>query len=126
MDRITIVCDNAPVHVDLETVASEAEFTGLTIQRLAPYSAPLNPIEECWSVMKASMKRFLAQSFHEMMSTPPIGVTQTEHRLRYLESAIDQAIITITPRLCLKTCNHVQRFFPGCLALENLRMGDKL
>ena len=49
-NRIVIVCDNAPVHVDLEVVAGEAEFAGITLLRAAPYSAPQYPIEECWSV----------------------------------------------------------------------------
>lgn len=124
MDTIVIVCDNAPVHVDLETVAEEAEFTGVTILRAAPYSAPLNPIEECWSIMKAAMKRHMAETFNEMMAPPPQGTTLTEYRLQYLEAAIDQAMVTITPLLCLRTCNHVQRFFPACMALNDLQMGD--
>lgn len=126
MERIVIVCDNAPVHVRIEAVAEEPEFAGVTIIRSAPYSAPLNPIEECWSVMKADMKRNMAATFNQMMAPPIQGMTQTEHRLRYLEAAIDESMLTITPLLCMRTCNHVQRHFANCLALQDLQMGDNL
>ena len=56
MENVVIVCDNAPVHVRLETVVEEEEFESATILRLGPYSAPLNPIEECWSVLKSHIK----------------------------------------------------------------------
>ena len=59
LSQIVIVCDNAPVHCNLETVLEEEEFIGATMLRLSPYSAPLNPIEECWSVFKPQMKKLL-------------------------------------------------------------------
>ncbi|OAF71453.1 hypothetical protein A3Q56_00772 [Intoshia linei] len=54
------------------------KLMGVTLMRAARYIDPLNPIEECWSVMKAKMKR-------------------------YLEAAIDDAIPKITPLLCMST-----------------------
>ena len=39
MENVVIVCDNAPVHVRLETVVQEEEFEGATILRSGPYSA---------------------------------------------------------------------------------------
>ena len=122
MDSIVVVCDNAPVHTDLETVQTEPEFEGVEVIRTAPYSAPLNPIEECWSAMKAAMKSSMAASFDQMM-TPETGLTQTEHRLRYLERHIDAAMPRITPIMCMHACNHVQKHFAGCLALMDLAMG---
>ena len=53
--NVVIVCDNAPIHVSLEKVLEEEAFEGATLLRLAPYSAPLNPIEECWSVVKSEI-----------------------------------------------------------------------
>ena len=44
-EELVVVCDNAPVHSALEQVTEEEEFAGVNILRLAPYSAPLNPIE---------------------------------------------------------------------------------
>ncbi|MPC39809.1 hypothetical protein E2C01_033358 [Portunus trituberculatus] len=104
---IVVVCDNAPVHVDLERVVAEEEFSGVEIIRLSPYSPALNPIEECWSVMKATMKRDLSNTFKTMMNTTPVGMSQTEYRMQYLERCIDNAILTIPSELCLKTLNHV-------------------
>jgi transposase len=125
LSQIVIVCDNAPVHSNLETVLEEEEFVGATILRLGPYSAPLNPIEECWSVFKAHMKKLLNDGLEDMLTAvPPEGVTQTEYRIQVLEQAIDSSIIKITPTLCMKTCNHVQKNFAACLAMENLNMGD--
>ena len=94
----------------------------MKIIRTAPYSAPLNPIEECWSAMKAAMKGTMATTFNEMMATEA-GLTQTEHRLRYLERHIDAAMPRITPLMCMRACNHVQKHFAGCVALLDLAMG---
>ena len=123
--KLSIVCDNAPVHVDIEKIAEEEEFCGINVIRLAPYSSPLNPIEECWSVLKSKIKEKLSVTMQEMLtSTPPHGVTLTEYRLGYLERVIDESIPAITPTLCMKTCNHVQKYFSDCLSLKNLQMGD--
>lgn len=117
---IVVVCDNAPVHVDLEKVVAEEEFSGVEIIRLGPYSPALNPIEECWSAMKATMKRDLSNTFITMMNTTPVGMSQTEYRMQYLERCIDNAILTITSELCLKTLNHVQKHFPKVIHLEDI------
>ena len=127
MNNIVVVCDNAPVHCSLEHITEEEEFTGVSILRLAPYSAPLNPVEECWSVMKAEIKKSLNSSMQQLLNTPPpAGTTQTEQRLLHLESIIDASIVTITPNLCMKTCNHVQRHYQNCLSLTDLNMGDNV
>ena len=72
--------------------------------------------------MKAAMKREMAASFIEMMDTAP-GLTQQEHRLRYLERKIDDAMPRITPLVCLRACNHDQLHFAACLTLADLAMG---
>lgn len=126
MDQVVVVCDNAPVHVDLSKVTEEEEFEGATLLRLGPYSAPLNPIEECWSVFKAGVKRTLAATVTAVLAPPPNGVTQMEYRLQYLESAIDESIPLLTPMLCMRTCNHVQKHFIPCLERQPLRMDDNV
>lgn len=127
MERLAVVCDNAPCHTGLEEVMDEEEFLGASLIRLGPYSAPLNPIEEVWSVMKASMKRLLAESMPGLLRDPvPHDRTQVEHRLQHLEGVIDAAVPVITPVLCLNACNHVQRHFAACLALAELSMGDNV
>ena len=123
--NVLVVCDNAPCHSGLEDVFEEEEFRGAQLLRLAPYSAPLNPIEEVWSVMKADMKRQLAAAMPRLLRDPtPEGLTQTEHRLRHLEAVIDKSVERITPMVCMRVCNHVQRHFAACIALRDLAMGD--
>lgn len=126
LQNTVIVCDNAPVHSRLESVMEDEEFRGCTILRLAPYSAPLNPIEECWSVVKNELKRLLKNSMENLLinNNRPEGMNQTEYRTVHLESLIDESMPKITPTLCMRTCNHVQRHFPSVLALQNLTMGD--
>ena len=119
-----VVSDIAPVHCSLETVFEEEEFSEARLLRTAPYSAPINPIEECWSVLKASMKRELSGKMTEMLSNNHEGVTQTEYRLSFLEQIIDNNIATITPMLCLSTCNHVQKHFSKIMNLQDLKMDD--
>ena len=99
MGKIVVVSDDAPVHTDLERITREQEFLGTENLRLTPYSAPLNPIEECWSVLKAELKKTLSETFAELMAEPELGMSVTEHRLRYLEMKINSAIPKITPLL---------------------------
>ena len=56
MSDVVIVRDNVPVHVSLESVLAEEKFYGALLLRLALYSAPLNPIKDCWSIVKSVIK----------------------------------------------------------------------
>ena len=124
MSDVVIVCDNVPVHVSLQSVLVEEEFNGSLVPRLPLYSTPLIPIEECWSVVKLVIERQLNITLPDSLNIPPVGITQTEHRLRHLENIIDLSKHNVTPILCMKTCNHVQKHFHNCLSLVNLKMGD--
>ena len=77
-------------------------------------------------MLKAGLKRRLAATMTNIIETPPYGTTQAEHRMRYLETAIDAAVPSATPILCLSTFNHVQRHFAACLALSELGMSDNV
>ena len=105
----------------------EPELSGAERLRLGPYSAPFNPIEEVWSVLKAELKRRLADAMPALLEAAPeqgMAKAMTERRLRHLEEAIDSSVPVVTPRLCMSTCNHVQRHFAACLALTELAMDD--
>ena len=102
----------------------EEAFQGATLLRLAPYSAPPNPIQECWSVAKSEIKKLLNVARNDTLNHTSSGITQTEHRLRHLEGIIDQSMAKITPNLCMKTCNHVQKHFQAVLPLRDLMMAD--
>jgi hypothetical protein len=124
MTDIGIVCDNAPVHSNIEAVLQEDEFIGVLLLRLAPYSTPLNPIEECWSVFKCELQKLNMNGLQNLLNNPtPEGFPQTEYRLCYLERLIDESISKITHNLCMKTSNHVQKHSRDCLALKDLNMG---
>ena len=125
LQNVVIVCDNAPVHSELELVAEEEEFEGVEILRLAPYSAPLNPIEECWSVLKSHVKQEMAATMPQMLNaTLPAGMTQVEFRLQFLEDIIDRKISTITPSKCCNCINHVKKHYSNCIQMVDLKMGD--
>ena len=98
---------------------------GVEVLRLAPYSAPLNPIEECWSVLKSHVKQEMADTMSQMLNaTLPAGVTQVEFRLQFLESIIDRKISTNTPSKCCNCINHVKKHYSNCIQMVDLKMGD--
>ena len=78
--NVVVVCDNAPVHCALETVFDDEKLSGATLLRASPYSAPINPIEQCWSIMKAKMKRILATRMANLLNSTQERITQTEYR----------------------------------------------
>ena len=125
-NNVVVVCDNAPVHCALETVYDDEELSGATLLRASPYSAPINPIEQCWSIMKAKMKRILATRMANLLNSTQERMTQTEYRLTFLENVIDESIHTITPRICLVIFNHIQKHFRAILDMGDLMMGDKI
>ena len=125
MENIVVVCDNAPVHNGLESVFEEDEYEGAWLLRAAPYSAPLNPIEECWSVLKAAMKREIAATMEDMLTSTHPGVSQAEHRMTYLETIIDNNIGVITPSLCSRTFEHVKVHYGKVIMLHDLKPDDK-
>ena len=49
----------------------EPEFRGAGLLRLGPYSAPLNTIEEVWSVLKAELKRRLTVTMPALLDAAP-------------------------------------------------------
>ena len=66
---ITLVMNNAAAHSRIQEVFDEPEFTRARLLRLAPYSAPLNPIEMIWSTLKERMKSSLASVRTEVLVT---------------------------------------------------------
>ena len=120
MANTIVVCDNVPCHSTLEQVMEEEEFEGARLLRLGPYSAPLNQIEEEWTVLKEHRKSALAQKMTELLTTAhPAGTALVAHRLQFLERNIDSNIHHVSLGLCLKIVIHVQKNFPACLISED-------
>ena len=59
LNRVVLICDNAPCHAGLDDLFRECPYREATLLRLGPYSPMLNPIEGVWSVVKAAVKRNL-------------------------------------------------------------------
>jgi len=119
LSKVVIVIDNAPSHSRLEENISH-EFKEVNIVRMAPYSAPLSPLEFFWSCLKQACKLSLSQQFHELVAEPR-GITQMEHRLRFLESIVESASRHCnTIERAIGFYNHVQGKYSVCLSGEPL------
>jgi hypothetical protein len=60
----------------------------LVVLRLAPYSPMLNPIEGCWNVLKAKMRRFMAMKKEEFLVRGGYD-TFTSHRFALMTEAVE-------------------------------------
>ena len=112
--QVVFVFNNAPCQSKVEEL--ETDFSGLTDQRLGPYSPMLSPIENVWSKMKSHIKR--------QMGVPAVvrpGLA--EQRLQYAETKIDEAMATVTPQDCARCCQHAQGFFASVLRNEDIAPG---
>lgn len=116
----TIVCDNAPVHSQLETVIQAGEDVELL--RLAPYSYLINPIELAWSSFKSAVKDGLKREMPRILNYTRRdgGPTICEHRMQILEAIALVAKNTLTAEKLMRFANHVERFYPGILRMDNL------
>ena len=122
--NLVIVCDNAPCHSNIEVLLLERGYVGARIIRLGPYSPQLNPIESVWSTVKAKFEGLHAIRKNDMMAgVQQNDITNTEYRLRYLETIIDDSMTTVTRNKCLQCFNHVQGLHPRVLAMEDLICG---
>uniref|UniRef100_H3GPF7 Tc1-like transposase DDE domain-containing protein n=1 Tax=Phytophthora ramorum TaxID=164328 RepID=H3GPF7_PHYRM len=82
--KIVVVLDNAPAHS--QTEERVVEHDDLVLLRLAPYSPTCNPIEGCFSVLKARIKANPALPREELVASRPQGQI-AEGRMRILERA---------------------------------------
>lgn len=118
---VVLVIDNAPCHTSIEEVVEEDEFRQHQIFRLAPYSPMLNPIEKVWSVIKADVKRSMADSIVGILRGDGQGsLTTKEFRLSKLEAMISEAINNISPETCTNFVSGIQRFLPSVINLDDV------
>ncbi|DAZ98810.1 TPA: hypothetical protein N0F65_000966 [Lagenidium giganteum] len=95
--KILIVFDNAPAYHQTELLVEDAD--DLVLLSLAPYSPMLNPIEGCFSVVKARVREHLREHRDTMASrgTFPTMAAQRMHLL--CEAAAAAGLQATTPRL---------------------------
>lgn len=115
LSNVVLVCGNAPCHSRLEQVV--AEIPGVELLRLAPYSPMLNPIENIWSKVKASIKR---NSRIPQVLPPEV----MEQRLVYLGGLIRMALAEVTVGDCSRCIQHTSTFHSQALNMIDMPVGN--
>ncbi|RHZ03265.1 hypothetical protein DYB31_016566 [Aphanomyces astaci] len=121
--KIVIVLDNALAHSQTEHRVAAHE--DMTLLRLGPYSPMLNPIESCFSVLKAHIKRFLAKRTNLLFDRREFH-SYLESRMRLLEEAATESLPCITQSLVIREAMFCQRNVEKALNLENMSYGTLL
>lgn len=112
--KVVIVLDNAPAH--RQTEERVTEHPDMELLRLGPYSPMCNPIEGCFSVLKAHIKRDLAIDRSEICnrSREPDSngevLSIAERQMRILERTARDNINVITPALVTNMELHSRDF----------------
>ncbi|KAE8892888.1 hypothetical protein PF005_g26019 [Phytophthora fragariae] len=133
MVRVTpvtvIVTDNAPAHSQVEDLVRQfltedgiMNGNRLALLRLGPYSPMLNPIEDCWNVLKSKMRRFMATKKQELLVRGEYD-TYTAHRLAIMKEAVAQAVPAITRRLVWRLERHAAKACTLAERGEDMKLG---
>lgn len=94
-----------------------------TMHYLSPYSPFLNPVEECFSVLKASIKRLLAakqNEFDDQLNANAAGLNMSQWRLRILRQVVTVAMEDVTVEKCRKFFRHMLTFLPASVRKDNI------
>lgn len=84
----------------------------------------LNPIQNCFSVFKAMVKRFLARHRQAILQVSPRRTIKA-HRKQYLMVAADLLVEeAITPQLCYKCALHTIKFHTAATQLHDMPVGQ--
>ena len=119
----SIICDNAPAH---RNVIIDNPMHQL--RHLPAYSPFLNPVENCFSTWKASLKRTLAEVRTMLMGEAASsearlrGISVSAFRHSSLAEIGDQALETITPAFCRNWYRHMQHRLPECIRMDDISM----
>lgn len=62
-----VIMDNLSAHKN-DVIRSFIEARGATVEFLPPYSPDLNPIEKCWSKVKAWLRKVKARTFDDLVN----------------------------------------------------------
>lgn len=114
ISRVVLICDNAPCHARLERAVEQV--AGLELLRLSPYSPMLNPIENIWSKLKATVKR---SNRVPVVQAPRV----MEQRLVYLEGLITNALVDISTNDCARAVQHSITFHQNALNMMDMPVG---
>ncbi|KAE8976029.1 hypothetical protein PR003_g25255 [Phytophthora rubi] len=128
-NKVVIVTDNAPAHSDVDALARAAlardgviNGNRLVILRLAPYSPMLNPIEGCWSVLKAHMKAYMAKRKEEFLVRGDYD-TYVAQRFAIMERSVEVCSPEITRRLVWRMERHCLKALFAAQKGEDMELG---
>lgn len=109
--------DNAPCHADVED-----EFNRHPVKKIPPHSPFLNPIENCFSALKANVKRQLNNVVErcDLRAAQRLGITLRQYREDLLTRMITTAIPCIDATMCLANYRHSDTFLRKCLTREDI------
>ncbi|POM62753.1 hypothetical protein PHPALM_28053 [Phytophthora palmivora] len=122
--KVVIVLDNAPAH--RQTEERVTKHADMELLRLGPYSPMCNPIEGCFSVLKAHIKTSLALARRDICNRShepnDDGEVRSiaERQMRILERAAKANMKVITPALVTSMEKHCRDAIN--LAAENKDM----
>ncbi|KAG3136853.1 hypothetical protein PI126_g17639 [Phytophthora idaei] len=125
--KVVIVLDNAPAHS--QTEQRVVEHHDMKLLRLDPYSPMCNPIEGCFSVLKAKIKACLAvdreeicdrrRNFHR--DEDGNLLTLSESQMRFLEHAARLSMRCMVPTLVLQMELHCHDAVRSAKNFVNMR-----
>ena len=120
-EEVTMLFDNAPSHAGVE--ARTALPASHQLRRLPAYSPFLNPIENVFSVMKATTKQHLAANqgrLDSRVAAARAGMTLGNWRSNILKEGITISMGTVTGQLVDSEYRHSNTFLPACAAREDI------
>ncbi|GMF40898.1 unnamed protein product [Phytophthora fragariaefolia] len=115
---------NAPAHSQTETLVPEHD--DLVLLRLGPYSPMCNPIENCFSSLKANIKQYLALARDEVSAPMKqlgggLQISKTEARMHILERAAHVSMPRITQCMVQKMELHASKFVNAAIRMEDMK-----
>ncbi|GMF20895.1 unnamed protein product [Phytophthora lilii] len=103
------------------------EHDDLVLLRLGPHSPMCNPIENCFSALKAHIKEYMALMRDEMNDPVLINngepISKTEARMQLLERAAHVCMPRITQRMVQKMELHASKFVNAAVRMEDMVYG---
>ncbi|KAF7258007.1 hypothetical protein EG68_04754 [Paragonimus skrjabini miyazakii] len=112
-NRYVAVYDDAPCHSDLDTLLKEHD---VTVLRLTPYVAELNPLDCLWTNIRDHAREQLRIAYERVRRTNP--TSNPDPVKDPLMSSVEQAVITSMSLVhrahCEKLVHEVDRFCEQC------------
>ena len=114
-----LVADNASIHGRelLDVVIAEPAFQRHKFLFLPPYSPVLNPIENAFSCVKASLKRMLAERTPLLRDIEHLPYGQkSAARMELLQQLIAPCMAEVTQFKAMRWYEHCCSYLPACIS----------